>query len=847
MAQGLAATPGEVCIIPIPLGKDTEYMGKRLVWTALTGLLSTTAQAAPPEQLPADQLDWSAWGDEAPAGALCTGRYIEPGYRLPQGQSPEEVLTDSASAEYGNDGETILGGEVVLRRGDSQLEAPQVRVNAARDTAFADGPITVRYPGLLVRGGDAEVSLDSDAARIDDAHYVLHQQRVRGDARSMQRLADGRYRMSEASFTTCEPSSRLWRVVGNDVTIDREAGYGTASNARLEMGEVPVFYWPWVRFPIDDRRQSGFLWPTLGLSSDGFDYSQPYYLNLAPNYDATLTPRYLSEHGAMLGGEFRYLVGGDDEGSIEGAYLPNDNGGDSDNPNDPDDAFDGEDRWYVDYRHHGNFSDRLDYGLRYGAASDGRYFDDFGRDFSEQDTEYLERLARLTYAGTTWNLDARAQGYQRLDYPLDEDDRPYYRLPSLTADARWEQDNGFYQEWNSNATYFERDLHGVDSNGFWEDEETGDTRQIRLREAANGARVNLTPAVGWRAQPSWGFLEPRFQLWQTQYELDYGNRDTDRDESLSRTVPVTSLDSGLIFERDVELFDSDWRQTFEPRLYYAYAPERDQSEFPDFDTDERAISWNQLWSPYRFTGSDRVGDVNKVSYGASTRFLEDDTGTERLGLSVGQSAYFSDRNIDMDGDPDTLPDRESNYEEWYNATRDRSPVITQLDWRINDHWRSRYEWFYDPDRSKTEKASAYLQYMSTAGSVLNLGYRWQLQGFDPSGDDEDQLSYNREDYDVSFAYKATQSLDLIGRYLYDNTNSRDLETLAGVQFNSCCSAVQLVWREWVDDNDTANNVDDDYTDRGLFLRFVFKGLGGVGQNTDSYFATAVPGYRPTEF
>ncbi|WP_110674685.1 LPS assembly protein LptD [Salinicola sp. RZ23] len=820
-------------------------MGKRLVWTALTGVISSTAQAAPPAPLPADQLDWVPWGDQAPAGELCGGRYVQPGYLLPEGRTPEEVLSNSATAEYGDNGETILGGEVVLRRGDSQLQAPQVRVNAARDTAFADGPLTIRYPGLLVRGDDGQVSLDSDAARIDDAHYVIHDQRARGDAQALERLDDGRYRMREASFTTCAPDSRLWRIVGSDVTIDRAQGYGTATNARLEMGDVPVFYWPWVRFPVDDRRQSGFLWPTVGITSDGLDYSQPYYLNLAPNYDATITPRVITDHGLLMGGEFRYLFGSD-RGTLDGAYLANDRGGNNDNPNVANDAFDGKDRWFVDYRHYGYFTDRLDYALRYGAASDGRYFDDFGSDFAEQDTEYLERLARLSYQGTTWYLDARAQGYQRMQYPIDENDRPYYRLPSLTANARWQQDSGFYQEWNSNASYFWRDLHGVDAQGNWFDEDENRVRNIPLRESANGSRLNLTPAIGWRAQPSWGFLEPRFQLWQTNYELDYGNRDTNRDETLSRTVPVYSLDSGLIFQRDVTAFDQGFKQTFEPRLYYAYVPERNQSEYPVFDTDEQAISWSQLWSPYRFTGADRVGDVNKLSYGASTRFLEDDTGRERLALSVGQSAYFQDRNVTLLDDSDNLTPAQRRYDD-YRRTRDRSPVITQLDWRINDQWRSRYEWFYDDHRSQTEKASAYLQYLSPVGHVLNLGYRWQLQGFDPASDADDQLSYNREDFDVSFAYKATSSLDLIGRYLYDNTNKRDLETLAGVQFNSCCSAVQVVWREWVDDNDTAYTIDDDYTDRGLFLRFVFKGLGGVGQNADSYFATAVPGYEPTKF
>ncbi|MCK0744417.1 LPS-assembly protein LptD [Chromohalobacter nigrandesensis] len=821
-------------------------MGKRFFWTALSGLMTAAAHAAPPAPLPAQQMDWQPWGDSAPQGALCSGRYVEPGYQLPAGDTPRQIRTDSADAAYGDDGGTMLSGEVALRRGETQLESPRVRVNAERDHAFAEGPTAVRNPGLLVRGGDASMALDSDAAQVDDAHYVVHDQRLRGDAVELQRLADGRYRLDDASFTTCEPGNRLWRMVGSDVTLDRTEGFGTATNARLEMGDVPVFYWPWVRFPIDDRRQSGFLWPTLGLSGDGFDYTQPYYLNLAPNYDATLSPRWMSEHGAMLGGEFRYLFGSD-QGTVEGAYLASDRGGESDNPNDPDDAFEDEARWYIDYQHAGRFSSQLDYQLAYGAASDGRYFDDFGRNFAEQDTDHLDRLARMTYRGDTWRLDARAQGYQKLDYPLDEDDKPFYRLPSLSADARWSQDNGFYQEWNSNATYFWRNLDGVDSQGFWTDEETGNRRRIPEREAANGSRVHLTPALGWRADPSWGFLEPRAQLWQSSYQLDYGNRQTDRDEDPSLVAPVLSMDSGLIFERDTTIFGTDWRQTLEPRLYYAYVPERDQSDFPDFDTSERAVSWGQLWSPYRFSGADRLGDVNKLSYGASTRFLEDATGRERLSLSVGQSSYFSNRNIDMNGDPDTLPDRERNYQDWYNATRDRSPVITELEWQMTERWRSRYSWFYDPDRSMTEKASAYVQYQDPAGHVLNLGYNWQLEGFQPQDDAEDRLGYNREDYDVSFAYQATPSLDLIGRFLYDNTNDRALEQLAGVQFNDCCSAVQLVWREWVEDNDTANRIDDDYTDRGLFLRFVFKGLGGVGQEADSYFEEAIPGYRATSF
>jgi LPS-assembly protein len=812
-------------------------MGKRLSWTALAGLAtlglaSAPLAAAPPDSLPAESLDFRPWGDDRPADALCRGVYVMPDYRLP---APEggRVGSESDSASYGEDGETILGGEVILRRDTAQLEAPRVRVPGSRERAYAEGPLALRDQNLLVRGEAAELSLVSDAARIDNAHYVVHDRHLRGDALQLERLEDGRYRLTSASFTTCDPGDDLWRLVSGNVVLDREQGFGTARHARLEMGRVPVFYWPWVRFPIDDRRHTGFLWPAVGVSSDALDYAQPFYWNIAPNHDATITPRWITDRGLLLGGEYRYLFPSD-AGQIEGAFLGSDDGGSSDDPNAASRRFEGEDRWYVDYRHAGRFDARTRYQLRYGAASDGRYFDDFGSDFAEQNTSAMPRLAQLDYRGDTWRLDARAQGFQKLDDPLRDRDKPFYRLPSLSANARWTQPGGFYQQWGSNFTYFWRDV---------------DANRVPLRESATGSRLHLTPATGWRFDESWGHLEPRLEWLATAYELDYGERDTDRDTSLTREVPVASLDGGLVFERELSLGGRGYRQTLEPRANYAYVPARDQTEFPDFDSSERAFSWNQLWSPHRFSGSDRVGDLNRLSLGLESRLLEDERGRERLSVGVGQALYFEDRNIDIDGDPDKSSREDfANFERFYNATRDRSPLVTRADWRITDRWRTRWQWLYDDNRQLTERTSVDLQYRSPVGHALNLGYRWELQGFDPSvapGDD-DFRDFNREEYDLSFAWKANRRVDLIGRFLYDNTNDRALEQLAGVQWNDCCYGLQLVWREWIDDNDTAR-IDDDFTDRGIFLRFVFKGLGGVGREADSYFEEAIPGYRATAF
>ncbi|MGR2739775.1 LPS-assembly protein LptD [Billgrantia sp. Q4P2] len=815
-------------------------MGKRHAGAALAGLITSGLTFGAPqtlalEPLPAWQLDWHPWSDDRPAEALCRGVYVMPAYRLPATAEPDQVRTESDSAYYGDDGETILGGEVILRRGDSQLESPRVSVPPDRERAYAEGPLALRDLNLLVRGEAGEVSLTSDAASIDSAHFVVHDQHLRGDAMQLARLEDGRFRLTSASFTTCDPGSNLWQLVTGDLVLDRVSGFGTARHARLEVGNVPVFYWPWVRFPIDERRHTGFLWPELGLSGGAVDYAQPFYWNIAPNHDATITPRWISERGLLLGGEYRYLFPSD-AGQIEGAYLSSDGGGSSDNPDDPSRRYEGEDRWYVDYRHSGRFDSRTSYNLRYGAASDGRYFDDYGSVFGD-DPSNMPRLAQVNYRGDVWNLDARAQGYQKLDDPLRDRKKPFYRLPSLTADGRWSQPGGLYQQWRSNVTYFWRDVNEV--------------ALARDREAAVGTRLHLAPATGWRFDETWGHLEPRLEWLYTAYDLDYGERVTERDTSLQRDVPVASIDGGLVFERELELAGRAYRQTLEPRLNYAFVPARDQREFPDFDTNERAFSWNQLWSPYRFSGADRVGDLNRVSLGIDSRLLEDARGRERLALGVGQAYYLDDRYIDMDGNADTLPlapEQGGSFEPWYNATRDRSSVVTRLDWQISDGWHSRWQWIYDDKQQRTEQTSLDLSYRSPVGHVLNLGYRWELQGFDPSvepGDDEFR-DYDREEYDLSFAWRLSPRVDLIGRALYDYTNERMLDQMAGVQWNDCCYGLQLVWREWVDDNDTAR-VEDDSNERGIFLRFVFKGLGGVGGDAGDYFERAIPGYRSTAF
>ncbi|MCO7245558.1 LPS-assembly protein LptD [Halomonas sp. Mc5H-6] len=807
-------------------------MGKRFsravpVAQTLMGSLLASASfsvVAQSEPLSAEALDWQPWGREEAATQLCRGRYVMPGYRLAEQDNPEMLAAEATEADYATDGKTILRGDVVLRRANEEVEAEQVTMPADRERVYAEGNIALRDGTALVRGDTAEIMLNEDRTQLDDSQFVLYDQHLRGQAVQLEQLEKDQYRLQDARFTTCDPGENTWHLVSSDIRLDQAAGFGTARHARLEIKDVPVMYVPWVRFPIDDRRHTGLLTPAISASGDGVDYTQPFYWNIAPNRDATITPRWMTDHGLLLNGEFRYLQD-DIAGTVEAGYLNSDDGGSGG----AEGRFTGQDRWYFETQNTGRINPRSGYRLNYGAASDGRYFDDFGGEFGSSDRVSMERLAQVDYRGERWQLDARAQGFQRLDDPLNERNKPFYRLPSLTANARWQLGNGFYSQWRSNATYFWRDVN---------------EQRVIEREAATGSRLHLTPAVGWRFERPWGYIEPRTELWHTDYQLDYGDRVTANSESPSRSIAVTSVDSGLVFERELALGGRDYQQTLEPRLNYAFVPRTDQSDLPSFDSRERPFSWNQLWSAQRFSGADRVGDLNRLSLGVESRVLEDATGRERLSVGVGQSVYFDERRIDIEGNADELPDR--GTESRYKATRDRSPLVTQVDWQINDRWSTGYEWLYDDKRERTESSTVDVRYRHPQGHVVNLGYRWEIEDFNPGVEpsDDEFRNYDREEWDLSFAWKASPQIDLIGRYLHDQTNDRSLEQLVGVQWNDCCYGLQLVWREWVDDSDTAR-IDDDFNDRGIFLRFVFRGLGGVGQNADGFFEQAIPGYRPT--
>lgn len=781
-----------------------------LLWL-LVALSTVSGHEALAESSLADRLDWQAYEAEQGAARLCQGRYLMPDYRLDMAAAPGnqgKLVIESDQASLVQGGAVELRGDVLVRRDNTELMAERITMADSRDRVSASGEVAVRDGVALLRGKQAAFGMEPFVGGLDEGQFVLYEQRLRGQAQRLAKVSARRFRLERARVTTCDPGSDSWALVGRDVLIDLESGVGTARHARLEIANLPVFYSPWLRFPLDDRRQTGLLPPNIKVNNGRLDLAQPFYLNLAEHQDATLTPRWIGERGLLLGGEFRYLRAAS-EGRLEGAYLASDSSVSAGSSY-------GASRWYVKTRHEGKAFPQTRYRLAYGAASDARYFDDVGATLGGQSPTSLERVAALDYSGNRWQLGARFKGFQYLKAPLAASDKPFYQLPSLSARADWQAFGGGYARWRSQATYFWRDV---------------DADDISPGEIVDGGRLHLSPSLGWRQASRWGYLEPRLSLWHTAYEVNDAHNDKRGEPAPSRTLAISQLDAGLFLERDLQWQGQGYRQTLEPRLNYTYVPYRHQNDLPLFDTRPQPFGWDRLWSPTRFSGIDRVGDLNRLSYALSTQWLENGKAGERFSAGIGRSLYLDDRRVNASG---AVPD-----------TSTHSPWVARADLEVSERMTVSTRLQYDHADRQPRKGGLSVGYRHPEGHALNLGYRFEAEGFDPAFTpaDAEYIETDQQEWALSFGYKASPRIEIMGDFVYDRVNQRFLEQLTGVQWRDCCYGVQLVWRQWLDDNDTGS-IEDDGTDRGVFLRFVFKGLGGVGQNTDRYLEQAVPGFRP---
>ncbi|MFL1515530.1 LPS-assembly protein LptD [Pseudomonas prosekii] len=807
----------------------------------------------PREKLTAAQL--------AETGPYCSGSYIEPirpGMNDKTDKSDAPTFIGAKASRYNSDDQVgTLAGDVVMRQGSMQVEADEASLYQAESRGELSGNVRVRDNGALIVGDHADVQLDTGEAKVDNAEYVLHKSRIRGSALYAKRAENAIIRLKDGTYTTCEPNSNAWQLKGNNITLNPATGFGTATNVTLRVKDIPILYTPYIYFPIDDRRQSGFLPPTIGTGTDtGFMLVTPYYFNLAPNYDATLYPRYMSKRGMLVEGEFRYLTESS-EGQFGAAYL-NDDDTERSKQTDYEKT-----RYMYNWQHKGGLDSRVLTQVDYTKISDPYYFQDLQTDqIGVKGDDYVNQQGSVTYRGDSYTARLNAQAYQLATV---SNITPYARLPQVTFDGALPyHPGGLDFAYNTEIVRFDRDLE----TGNFSDEDGNITRRLDTNVAglarANGNRLNLAPSVSLPLNASYGYIKPTLKYQYTQYDLDLdqqGKNTLLAGESYSRNqnraVPIASIDSGLYFDRNTQWFGKNYRQTLEPRLFYLYVPEKDQSDIPVFDTGENTFNYASLFRDNRFSGTDRVGDENKLSLGVTNRWIEEN-GFERQRISVGQAFYFKDRKVQLPGI--AFNDRD-------DAKSDVSPYALEYEYRWNRDWRTTADYNWDPDSRSPRSGSAMFHYQpeDNPNKVVNVGYRyrndqvrydqntgkWTVGGGDygtPGQPGYVKDYYKIQQHDFSVIWPIVPQWNAISRWQYDYNRNRTLEAFGGFEYDNCCWKLRVISRYFVDyDENSQDAPENEKGDHGVFLQIVLKGLGGLtGAKVESFLDKGIQGYRERE-
>tara|TARA_B110000503_G_scaffold128921_1_gene200573 strand:- start:1794 stop:4526 length:2733 start_codon:yes stop_codon:yes gene_type:complete len=741
----------------------------------------------------------------------CCGAYIEPAREYPDADlEPEEaslrVNANSTETLPGN--VAVLDGDVQISQGYRQVRSNNARIDQTERTVALEGNVQFREPGLLLLGESAEVDIDSKEITLKDATYVLHDVSVRGNAKTLSRAKDGVITITDATYSTCEPGDSTWQMQTSEISIDQESGFATVKNAQLRVKDVPIFYVPWIKFPVNDNRVSGLLFPTIHSSTrNGFDYAQPIYWNIAENYDATITPRYMQERGLALNTEFRHLSNLTTT-DVVGEFLGNDKGGKDDSDIDPLTGlpeYRSQDRYLIGLTHLGGIGEAWSTYMDVNKVSDNDYFRDLGG-ASQESTSIvnLRRVAGATYKTEHWDYRIEAQDHQIVVDGLEDQ---YSVLPQISVNGYYRFDNNLVMDINNQISQFDHDNPDV----------------------VTGNRNRTDYGITWDKRWTWGYFRPQFRIKYLSYNLDL-NSAALTDESPSATVPVSSIDTALFFERDNSWF-SGYTQTLEPRLYYVKAEFKDQSAFPDFDIREFTPSYNLLFRDERFNGGDRISDEDRLTMALTTRYIDKKTGQERFTASIAQSVNYQDRYVSLTGAPSELAE----------LARNQSPLALKMSGRVNNSWRFTTDIIYDGHDNEMDKSIIGVRYNDRQNRVFNATYRSTKRV--PRLVDNAILSQDIEQVDLSAFLPVAGNFNVVARWNYDFTNNRPLDIFTGFEYNSCCWRASVVARRWLERKDQILVPEQDLNfTNGIFFQIQFKGLAGSSSRVDSMLKNGIYGY-----
>jgi len=742
------------------------------------------------------------------------------------------IHIESNDAVVGANGDAVLNGRVTVTQDERSVSADSVTYDYGLDKLTVTGKVDFLDPRLRVRGDSG--SYDSaGGANFNDAFFQLMDRKGRGFAKDATVHPDGIVVLDQVHYTSCPVGHEDWSLNAANINLDTKLQEGVAHHVTMRFKDVPIFYTPYISFPLGDERKSGVLFPSFGHSgSNGFDAEVPYYFNLAPNYDLTVTPGVLTARGVQLAEDFRYLTSSS-HGQLDATFLAND-------------KQLHEDRNYVRYT---DITD-IRHGLRFDAdiasVSDTNYFQSFAVGTEQTSVTFLERRADLLYYDDAWRIRAQLQNFQTIDTTVDAGNRPYSRVPRIQASALYPIENSKFEfGFDSEAVNF---LRGV---------------------GPTGVRLNLSPEIRWSSRGPGYFFEPAVGYDFTQYDLQ--NAGLGMPSTPTRALPYARLDTGLIFEREAGS-QGQRTQTLEPRLVYSFVPYRNQNELPVFDSGLPDLNLTELFRTNRYVGSDRIGDANQVALAVTTRLYDTASGTQFLSATIGQIRYLSIPRVGLPTDPFipgsvqigpnvpivnplALPGEALMVargqpfiaypgEYAYGLNRNgllqplattsqsqgafpASDVVAEVALTGYKHLGVNLDYQWNPYTSQTEKSEISVQYRPDPSRVVNIGYRFQ-EGI-------------LKQWDGSFAWPIAEHWNTVGRWVYSLQDRQTIEQVAGFEYKSCCYKVQLVQRRYLSirpGTTTAGGT----LDTSIALQLELTGLSSVGKRENSFLEQSIRGY-----
>ena len=680
---------------------------------------------------------------------------------------PVTITADNAKGNYPDN--ATFTGNVDINQGNSRLQADEVQLHqkqpegAAAPVRTVDALGNVHYDDnqVILKGPKAWSNLNTKDTNVWEGDYQMVGRQGRGNADLMKQRGENRYTILEnGSFTSCLPGSNTWSVVGSEVIHDREEQVAEIWNARFKLGPVPVFYSPYLQLPVGDKRRSGFLIPNAKYSTTNyFEFYLPYYWNIAPNMDATITPHYIHKRGnIMWENEFRYLTHAG-AGLMELDYLPSDKVYEDDSINNP--SGDDRHRWLFYWQHAGVMDQVWRFNVDYTKVSDSTYFNDFTTKYGSSTDGYATQKFSAGYAIENFNATVSSKQFQVFS---NQTRSTYGAEPQL--DVNWYQnDVGPFD-----TRIYGQAVHFVNTNS----------------DMPEATRLHIEPVVNLPWSNDWASLDTEAKMMATHYQqknLDNYNttNDANLEESVNRTLPQFKMDGKLIFERDMNLA-SGYTQTLEPRMQYLYVPYRDQSNINNYDSAFLQSDYSGLFRDRTYGGLDRIASANQLTSGVTTR-VYDDAAVERFNVSVGQIYYFTESRTG-DDDINWEKDNKTGSLVWAGDTY----------WRMTDRWGLRGGVQYDTRLNNVSTSSTSLEYRRDEDRLVQLTYRYAspeyIQATLPNFTAQ-QYKEGISQVGGTASWPIADRWSVVGAYYFDTNTSKPADQMVGLQYNSCCYALRV--------------------------------------------------------